>query len=250
MPKSKTIEERAAPTRCVVCPVRNKALFQVVADEYLAEAQSRRAAQYHLPPRTELYRESAAADMGYTVYDGWLLLYRTHSDGSRQGLHVALPGDFIGYAAVTNHQYTHSAMAITDAIVCGFTQADLHEMIDGHPSIARHITAIQGDYLQTCETNVLALGRKSAEQRIAYVIADLYHRLDQRGDVDRHQRSMPFPLTQEMLGELTGLTSVHTNRVLRRLRGDGIMASERQRIAILDLPRLHEVAEFRVNHLA
>ena len=56
---------------------------------------------------------------------------------------------------------------------------------------------------------------------------------------------LPFPLTQEMLGELTGLTPVHTNRVLRKLRSDGVMISERQRIEILDLPKLAEIADYR-----
>jgi CRP-like cAMP-binding protein len=61
--------------------------------------------------------------------------------------------------------------------------------------------------------------------------------------------NMPFPLTQEMLGELTGLTPVHTNRVLRKLRTDGVMVCERQRIQVLDLPRLLEVAEYRPNFI-
>ncbi len=87
---------------------------------------------------------------------------------------------------------------------------------------------------------MLGLGRKSAEQRIAHAIADLYHRLEQRAEVDARTHSMPFPLTQEMLGELTGLTPVHTNRVLRKLRTDGVMVCERQRVEILDLPRLLE----------
>ena len=56
--------------------------------------------------------------------------------------------------------------------------------------------------------------------------------------------SMPFPLTQEMLGELTGLTPVHTNRVLRKLRAEGVLACERQRVEIFDLSRLMEIGEY------
>ena len=56
--------------------------------------------------------------------------------------------------------------------------------------------------------------------------------------------SIPFPLTQEMLGELTGLTPVHTNRVLRKLREDGVLACERQRVEILDPQRLVDLGEY------
>ncbi len=249
MPKSKLTEVRTAPTQCVVCPIRQKALFQVVSEDYLQDAESRRFAQYELPARSYLYQESSPATMAYTLFDGWLLLYRTHSDGSRQGLRIALPGDFVGYAPMTDSVYSHGAMAITDVTVCGFRQPDLHAMIDNHADIARQITRIQAGYIAVCESNVLGLGRKSAEQRIAHAIADLHHRLDLRAEVDGETHSMPFPLTQEMLGELTGLTPVHTNRVLRKLRTDGVVRCERQRAEILDLPRLRELGEFRVNPL-
>jgi CRP/FNR family transcriptional regulator len=246
--KSKLTELRNPPTRCEHCPVRKKALFQVVADDYLSDAESRRAGQYVLAARSHLYQEGAPANMAYTLFDGWLLLYRTHSDGSRQGLRIALPGDFIGYA-VLNSAYSHGAMAVTDAIACGFDQADLHLMINKNSDIARQVDNIQAQYLMTCESNVLGLGRKSAEQRIAHVVADLYHRLGRRSELDEQSRRMPFPLTQEMLGELAGLTPVHTNRVLRKLRGDGVMICDRQQIEILDLGRLTEIADYRPSDL-
>ena len=247
MVNNRLTEIRAAPTKCASCPIREKALFQVIAEDYLHDAESRRTAQYRLSARSHLYQERTPATMAYTLFEGWLLLYRTHSDGSRQGLRVALPGDFVGYAPLTASLYSHGALAVSDVTVCGFRQADLHSMIDKHADIARQITNIQASYLAICESNVLGLGRKSAEQRIAHAIADLYHRLDQRAEVDTRVHSMPFPLTQEMLGELTGLTPVHTNRVLRRLRTDGVIACERQRVEILDLPRLLELAEYRTN---
>ena len=221
----------------------------MVAQNYLTDAESRRTAQYRLAARGHLYQETTPAAMAFTVFEGWLLLYRTHSDGSRQGLRVALPGDFVGYAPLSDSLHSHGALAVTDVIVCGFRQADLHDMIDHHPDIGRQITNIQARYMATCESNVLGLGRKSAEQRIAHTIADLYYRLDQRAEVDAEALSMPFPLTQEMLGELTGLTPVHTNRVLRKLRNDGVMVCERQRVVILDLPRLLEVGEYRPNFI-
>jgi CRP-like cAMP-binding protein len=247
--KKKLTEVLSSPTDCASCPIRAKALFQVVADDYLKDAEGRRTAQYQLAARSHLYQETTPAAMAYTLFDGWLMLYRTHSDGSRQGLRIALPGDFVGYAPLTDSLYSHGAVAVTDVVVCGFRQVDLHAMIDHHPDIARQITSIQARYMATCESNVLGLGRKSAEQRIAYTIADLYYRLDQRAEVDADAMNMPFPLTQEMLGELTGLTPVHTNRVLRKLRTDGVMVCERQRIQVLDLPRLLEVAEYRPNFI-
>jgi CRP-like cAMP-binding protein len=237
-----------SPVRCTECPIRDRALFQVLSQNYLDEAGSRRAGQYRVAARTHLYQESAPAAMAYTLFEGWLLLYRNHADGSRQGLRVALPGDFVGYTPLAEAGYTHGALAVTDVVVCGFRQADLHEMIASQAVIARQVSSIQARNLALCESNVLGLGRKSAEQRIAHLVADLHHRLTRViGSESAGARPLivPFPLTQEMLGELAGLTPVHTNRVLRKLRLDGVMSCERQRLEIMDPVRLHQIAGFQ-----
>ena len=245
MQKSKLNEIRPAPTRCSDCPVRAKALFQVVAEDYLHEAESRRSGQYQLGARHPLFQEGAPAAMAYTVFDGWLMLYRTHSDGSRQGLRIALPGDFVGYAPLGETSYNHSAMAITDAVLCGFRQSDLHAMIDRDSEIAHQITGIQSRYLATCHSSVLGLGRKTAEERIVSAVDELLQRLEGLGMVAQGAVEMPFPLTQEMLGELTGLTPVHTNRVLRKLKEAGILVCARNRVEILDRVRLSELGDGR-----
>jgi CRP/FNR family transcriptional regulator, anaerobic regulatory protein len=236
-------EIRSTPTRCVDCPVRARALFQVVSDDYLNDAEALRVAQYRLSARTHLYHERDAAAVAYTLFSGWLMLYRSHSDGSRQGLRIALPGDFVGYTPLAKTNYTHGALAVTDVTVCGFRQADLHRMIHTHQALSRQINEIQARDLIRCENNVLGLGRKSAEQRIVHVIVELYHRLRRRDMLSGDSSFMAFPLTQEMLGELAGLTPVHTNRILRKLRKDRLLIAERQRIEILDLDRLSELAE-------
>lgn len=249
MSKPHPDEVRDAPTKCADCPVRQKALFQVVADDYLHDAESRRTAQYQVAQRSHLYQEEQPATMAYTLFDGWLLLYRADAKGNRQGLRVALPGDFVGYTPLPDADYSHSALAVTPAVVCAFRQSDLHAMIDRHDDIGRHINHIQAKYLQICENSILGLGRRSAEQRIAHTVVDLYRRLQRRGDLNDDGRSMPFPLTQEMLGELTGLTPVHTNRVLRKLRSDKLMICERQRIQMLDLAGLAALAEYQESDL-
>ncbi len=243
--KSKLNEVVPVPTRCAECPIRRQALFQVVAAEYLSQAEARRAGQYELAARHPLYQEGAPAAMAYTLYQGWLLLYRTHSDGGRQGLRIALPGDFVGFVPESDAFYSHSAMAITDVVLCGFRQPDMQAILAADLDVARQMTTIQAGYLETCEASILGLGRKSAEQRIAFEIAELKHRLEQLNIVAPGATAIPFPLTQEMLGEPTGLTPVHTNRVLRKLREDGIMICERQRVEILDAPRLLELGEFQ-----
>ncbi len=243
------VEIKSAPTKCEQCPIRERALFKVVPADYIRDAQARRTAQYKLLARSHLYEENDAPQMAYTLFDGWLLLYRSHSDGGRQGLRIALPGDFIGYTTEGEQAIRHSALAITDSVLCGFKQSDLHAMLGTHTGLATHIMSIQSRYMASCQSAMLGLGRKTAEQRIAYLIAELYSRLDSRQQVDRVTRTMPFPITQEMLGDLTGLTPVHTNRVMRKLRNDGLISCSRQYLQLLDWEALAELGEFRQTYV-
>jgi CRP-like cAMP-binding protein len=61
--------------------------------------------------------------------------------------------------------------------------------------------------------------------------------------------SYEFPLTQVELGECLGLTSVHVNRTLQELRRRGLIEMEKQRVTIIDLEALEEVADFDPTYL-
>lgn len=239
-----SLEVRPTPTRCSNCPIRERALFQVVPVDYINDAESNRTDQYRLSARRHLFEENESANMAFTLFDGWMMLYRSHSDGGRQGLRIALPGDFIGYMPRGEQNYHHSALAITDSILCGFEQINLHNMLDTHPDLSSHITRIHTRYMVSCQSAMLGLGRKSAEQRIAYLIAELFFRLKNRHQIREDDDTIPFPMTQEMLGDMTGLTPVHTNRVMRKLRADGVLSVDRQTLQVHDLAGLMELGEF------
>jgi CRP/FNR family transcriptional regulator len=54
---------------------------------------------------------------------------------------------------------------------------------------------------------------------------------------------MLLPVTQEQIGDATGLTGVHVNRVLARLSADGVLEFHYHRLKILDPDRLLEIAD-------
>ena len=60
---------------------------------------------------------------------------------------------------------------------------------------------------------------------------------------------MPFPISQELLADTLGLSVVHTNRVLRKLREAGLVRIEAREMAILDWPGMIRVAKFDDDYL-
>jgi CRP-like cAMP-binding protein len=89
---------------------------------------------------------------------------------------------------------------------------------------------------------IVRVGRRSAYERVAHLILELLHRLHLVHEADG--RSYELPLTQEILGDALGLSLVHVNRTLRRLRKEGLIRMEGDVLIIDDLDRLMEIAEF------
>lgn len=56
-------------------------------------------------------------------------------------------------------------------------------------------------------------------------------------------------MTQDQLADALGLTTVHVNRTMQRLRMDGVVRTPDRSIAVLDWDRLVGIAEFDPTHL-
>src|SRR5947209_10840961 len=83
---------------------------------------------------------------------------------------------------------------------------------------------------------VAALGRGNAEERIATLLLDLRGRLFQAGLANGEGFHMP--LTQQEIADHLGLTLVHVNRVLRRLREAGMVTVQGGVVTVNEMGRL------------
>lgn len=87
---------------------------------------------------------------------------------------------------------------------------------------------------------MVSLGRRTAPERIAYLTLNLFNRMDaEKKTVDGR---CSFPLTQQDLGDATGMTPVHVNRVLQDLRRDGVIELTGKTLTVLDLKGLRDKA--------
>lgn len=238
------LEMREAPhTRCSTCPVRNLALFEPIKHDLLDYAQQFRATQYVVEPRQVLYREGDKISESYTLFAGWVMLYKELPDGRKTVLRFSLPGDFLGYQADAEGAINHSAMALTEGVLCAFPRASLVDLFSARPELSRRMAHIQSRDMAYCYQHMTSVGQKSARERIAALFLELFYRMRERGAC-RHSHDMDFPLTQEDIGGYVGLTTVHVNRVVGQLRDEGLVACGHRRLSILDEPRLAEVAGF------
>jgi len=144
-------------------------------------------------------------------------------NGRRQILSILLPGDLIGHAGPESGLAAADVTAIDTVCVKDIEPVvrSVQERPDGYPRIAAAIEEKRlADELRLLD-HMVRLGSQTALQRLAGLLLELFRRCSAAGLVTGN--SFVFPLTLEMLGEAAGLSTVHTSRVLTRLRGTGIV---------------------------
>ena len=89
---------------------------------------------------------------------------------------------------------------------------------------------------------MLGLGRRSAYEKVAHLLCELLLRLKSIGLANDNRYELPP--TQTDLGDALGLSTVHVNRVLQELRGEGLIRSNGRMLIVVDVERLKQAAQF------
>jgi CRP/FNR family transcriptional regulator, anaerobic regulatory protein len=230
-------------TVCAECSIRRLALFHGVPENELSWTQAYRSDQFTIKARKELYRETQHSDYMFTVYHGWFAIFKTLDNGKRQILRIALPGDMIGFQANLEAPMTNSAMSLTDAVVCAFPRRNMPELLRKNSNVAKRLTEINARDMSICQSRLLTIGQQSAIERIAFFCTELFFRIKaiyNNKDVNR----INFPISQEDIGDATGLTKIHVNRTLRSLREQGLMEISSKTLTIHKVEEMCKLANF------
>ncbi len=196
----------------------------------------------------DIVSEGRIYEMMFVLREGSAIRYRVLRDGRRQVLNILLPGDFVGYPGCFFDTALYAITALSDAVVCPVPFAALIDLFERRPRLAATIF-----WSFACEAAIYAehlidVGRRSALERVAHSLLELLTRLRIVGLAD--ERSYRMPLTQELVADALGLSVPHVNRTLRRLRGDGLVHIEDQRVVIDDLDALSALADFETTYLS
>lgn len=174
------------------------------------------------------------------ILEGWAGWTATLPDGRRQIVQILLPGDVVGLPPSPGGAVAAlTTLKTADA-------APLAAAVEGsapeHRALRAAWNAVQQAGHRQLLDQVVRLGRRSAYERTAHLLLELLGRQHRAGLTD--QNAMAWPLTQEMLADVLGLSIVHVNRTLQQLRRDGMIVLRTGRVTIPDVERLARVAEW------
>ena len=227
---------------CNDCPLRALPLFVAHSAAELALVRSLKRREARFEAGATVILEGQTEVPLYTLLEGWAFRFKTLSDGRRQILNFLLPGDFIGVQQKMGDGAAHGVVALTDARLCVFGRDALWEMHRQQPSMGFNVTWLTAREESLVDDNLLSIGRRTAEERVATALILLYKRVAAVRSIEPGL-GVPFPLTQQHLADALGLSLAHTNKTMRKLARRGLYMIEDGHLRLLDVKALARLAD-------
>lgn len=227
--------------------IRLQNYARLSSEDRAALESASRASVHEAPPRRDIVREGDDPKVVRLILSGWACRYKGLPDGRRQIVGFFIPGDFCDLNVYILKEMDHTIGAITRVQYAAITPEEMDRLTEKRPRITQALwwhelvdSAVQREWL-------LNIGQRSAYERIAHLLVELYLRLRSVGLAK--DSCCDFPITQNDLAEATGLTPVHVNRTLQELRRDGLIELSHKRLTFPNLDKLMSAAMFNPNYL-
>lgn len=220
--------------------LRKLSHHSALSDKDADELQQLQRQATRLAAGVRLQGSEYPLDTALVVKKGWVMSYSELEDGRRQILRFALPGDLILFNRAFAPTYALASETITRSELARISFGSISEVAQSNPALGR---ALEDEFRRETDrlgSQVLRLGRLTAYERAAHLIAELFERCAVIGQVS--DNTMPFPLTQSVVADALGLSLVHVNRQFGQLRSKGIITLKKKRMTIHDRDALMGIA--------
>jgi CRP-like cAMP-binding protein len=201
----------------------------------------------HDPPGYLVREGASALEHCSFILSGFAFRQKLTVNGDRQIVSIHMRGDFIDLQHLFLNRADHNVQALTPLETIDIERSALKALILREPSVGKALwidALVDSSIFREWVINV---GRRDARTRVAHLICEFAVRMQAAGLGDG--QSCNLPMTQEQIGDATGLTSVHVNRVLKVLAAEGIVSRDKRQVWFDDWERIRAVADFSTLYL-
>jgi len=226
---------------CGECPIRHRAVCARCEADELQQLDAIKYYRSFEAGQTIIWSGDKMEFVG-SVVSGIATLTQTMEDGRTQMVGLLLPSDFVGRPGRDVAAY--DVVATTDIVMCCFRKKPFENMMAETPHIAQRLLQMTLDELDAAREWMLVLGRKTAREKIASLLAIIAQR-DASLSAGGRSAQMVFdlPLTREAMADYLGLTLETVSRQMSALKKDEVILLEGKRhVTIPDMRRLMEEA--------
>ena len=221
---------------------RKLSAFVVLSDQDLTAVSEIYARRRRFPAGRDMIHQGQQKQSAFILAEGWVCSYKNMANGSRQIVGFKIPGDFLGLRTVLLRTSDHNVEPVTPVEASEISAADLLNIFEERPRLSTAVlwTASRDEAILV--EHLVGLGRRNAAERTAHFLLELAARLKLVGLGTKD--AYACPLSQYLMADALGLSSVHVNRVLRELREAGLVTFHNGMVTFDDFDGLVALADF------
>ena len=225
---------------CALCPLRECNGLRPLDAGQTAYMQQFKQGELRVDRGTQILVQGQRSAHVFTLLEGVLIRYKLLEDGRRQIVNFMFPGDLIGLQAAMGEPLGHSVEALTAATLCVFARDRFPHLVRNHPELGFDVIWLAAKEEEALEEHLVALGQRTARERIAYLAVVLVQRAIETGMAQGD--GVALSVTQTQIADMLGLSLVHTNRTLQSLRQSNLITWNLNAIQIGDMAAAREYA--------
>jgi CRP/FNR family transcriptional regulator, anaerobic regulatory protein len=221
---------------CNECSIRRLSLCAALGETELREL-AHQSRQIHFAPGETVFAQEEMTTSFYNLQEGIMRLYKLLADGRRQIIGFALPGDFLGLAASSRHNF--SADAIGHVGLCQFSRSAFARFSEDKTDLLQRINELAIRELSRAQDHMVLLGRRSAEEKVATFLIRWRRRI---ALVNGPSPAVPLPMSRQDIADYLGLTIETVSRTFTRFEREGVIDIMPGYIRLLNPARVEAIA--------
>ncbi len=171
----------------------------------------------------------------YAIRAGAVKSVTINTAGNEQVFGFYLPGEVIGFEAISTQKYPHSIIALTETSICELPFTHLMQMSKTHSGLQHQLLALASQRL-TIDT---CIHFTDTQQRVIAFLLNVSARLNRSAGL---KRIFDLPMSRHDIGNHLGLAMETISRIIHHLKRQGLLAVHHRSIELLKIPALKALA--------
>lgn len=192
-------------------------------------------------------REGRSVSTCAILDSGFAVRQKSTGLGDRQIVSLHGPGDALNFQNAFLDVPDYDIRSVEDCVVSFVDASVIRSLAAERPAVARSLLVGAFTEASTAREWMLNIGRRSARTRLAHFLCEYLDRISLRrlpADGKYELR-----LTQEQIGDATGMTAVHVNRMLKALQSDTLIRQMGRFLSVPNMEALMDAGEYNPRYL-
>jgi len=228
---------------CLDCEIQRSNCFSLITKEDLIDFDERKRSTIYKKNQVIFYAGSQPTGL-FCLKSGKVKISKTGIDGKEQIVRFVTDGELLGIRAfVGGRQYSATATALEDSVICYITKRAFFKVLLKYPLVSQCLMKNLSQMLEEAEDKMTSMAQKPVRERLAESLIIL-NNVFQSGRPDCPSVLNPIiSLSRVDLANLVGTATETVIRLLSDFKEEKLIEIYGRKIKLLNIDRLMKVGK-------